>query len=110
MSTSIKLDARLPCMDLAPGRTGQASTEKGDSVRAVRIVPGPEGGRLEIQDLPLPVPGPGQVLVRVMASGLNRGEIGMVKRARTGAPLPAGVEFAGVVAATGADVRGWHEG
>jgi NADPH:quinone reductase len=79
-------------------------------MQAVRIVPGAEGGRLEIQELPRPVPGPGQVLVQVMAAGLNRGEINQVKRAVSGPPLPAGVEFAGVVAAASADVRGWREG
>ena len=79
-------------------------------MKAVRIVPGPERGRLEIQDIPVPTPGPGQVLVRVAASGLNRGEINQVKRAVTGAPLTAGVEFAGVVAALGAGVTGWRDG
>ena len=57
----------------------------------------------------MPVPAAGQVLVRVMAAGLNRGEINQVKRA----PAPAmtvGVEFAGEVAEVGSDVRGWREG
>jgi NADPH2:quinone reductase len=73
-------------------------------MKASRIVPGPQGGRLEIQDVPAPQPGPGQVLVRVMASGLNRGEIKMVREATSGQPRTAGVEFAGVVAAVGAGV------
>lgn len=73
-------------------------------MKASRIVPGPQGGRLEIQDVPAPVAGPGQVLVHVMASGLNRGEIKMVRDATAGAPRTTGVEFAGVVAALGAGV------
>ena len=35
-------------------------------MRAVRIVPGPEAGRLEIQEIARPEPGPGQALVRVI--------------------------------------------
>lgn len=79
-------------------------------MKAVRIVPGPQGGRLEIQDIPVPTAGPGQLLVRVAASGLNRGEVNQVRRAQSGQPLTAGVEFAGVVAEVGSGVSGWHVG
>lgn len=77
---------------------------------AVRIVPTEAGGRLEVHEVPRPVPGPGQVLVRVRAAGVNRGEVNQVRRATSGAPLPSGVEFAGEVAAVGASVAGWREG
>jgi NADPH:quinone reductase-like Zn-dependent oxidoreductase len=83
---------------------------KENAMKAARIVPGPQGGRLEIQDLPVPVPGPGQVLVKVMAAGLNRGEINMVRNAKAGAAQTAGVEFAGIVSAVGAGVAGLREG
>jgi NADPH:quinone reductase-like Zn-dependent oxidoreductase len=73
-------------------------------MKAARIVPGPQGGRLEILDVPTPRPEAGQVLVRVMASGLNRGEIKLVREAMAGEPRPAGVEFAGIVSAVGAGV------
>jgi NADPH:quinone reductase len=73
-------------------------------MKASRIVPGPQGGRLAIQEVPVPAAGPGQVLVRVMASGLNRGEIKMVRDATTGNPRTTGVEFAGVIVETGAGV------
>jgi NADPH2:quinone reductase len=79
-------------------------------MKASRIVPGPQGGRLEIQDVPVPAPGAGQVLVRVMAAGLNRGEIKQVREARSGAPKTSGVEFAGLVAAVGAGVERLREG
>src|SRR4249920_1836252 len=79
-------------------------------MKTVRIVPGAEGGRLEIREVPTPQPGPDQVLVRVVASGLNRGEINIVKRARGDTPLPLGVEFAGIVADVGAGVTSWKEG
>lgn len=79
-------------------------------MKAARIVPGPQGGRLEIQEVSMPVPGPGQVLVKVMAAGLNRGEINLVRSALTGAAQTAGVEFAGIVAAVGAGVDKLREG
>ena len=79
-------------------------------MKASRIVPGPQGGRLEIQDVPQPDVGPGQVLVRVMASGLNRGEIKLVRDATGGPPRTSGVEFAGIVAATGPGVAHLREG
>jgi NADPH:quinone reductase-like Zn-dependent oxidoreductase len=83
---------------------------RGDEMKAVQIFPGSEGGTLQIVDVPTPVPADGEVLVRVRASGLNRGEINMVRRARSGAPIPAGVEFAGEVAALGAGVQDWQPG
>lgn len=79
-------------------------------MKAAMIVPAPQGGRLEIQDVPRPEPGPGQVLVRVMASGLNRGEIKLVREFAGDKPVPAGVEFAGVVAAVGPGVDIVREG
>jgi NADPH:quinone reductase-like Zn-dependent oxidoreductase len=70
-------------------------------MKAARIVPGPQGGRIEIHDVATPSPAPGQVLVRVMAAGLNRGEIKLVREATAGQPKGTGVEFAGVVEALG---------
>jgi len=79
-------------------------------VRSALIIPGVEGGHIEIRDLPVPLPEAGQVLVRVRASGLNRGEIGQVKALRSGAPASIGVEFAGEVASVGSGVTTWREG
>lgn len=73
-------------------------------MKSAQIVPGPAGGHLEIQEIPTPVAGAGQVVVRVMASGLNRGEINQVRNAKSGGPLSIGVEFAGVVSEVGPDV------
>lgn len=67
--------------------------------------------------LPIPEPGPGQLLVRLHAAGVGRWDL----HERDGAfarrlgqptrfPLVTGSEGAGVVAALGADVAGFHEG
>ena len=79
-------------------------------MKAVRVIPHPDGGLIEIQDIAVPSAGPGQVLVRVRASGLNRGEITQARDRRSGEPITVGVEFAGEIAAVGAGVRGWKEG
>jgi NADPH:quinone reductase len=59
---------------------------------------------------PMPEPGPGQVLLKVHAAGLNRGEFipgGLVK---AGASKPAGIEGAGEIVALGAGVTGLQVG
>jgi NADPH:quinone reductase-like Zn-dependent oxidoreductase len=69
---------------------------------------------LQLQELPVPVPQAGQVLVKVMASGLNpldtkisRGQGGHARQ-----PLPAvlGMDMAGVVQALGAGVSTFKVG
>jgi NADPH2:quinone reductase len=79
-------------------------------MKAVRVIPHPDGGRVEIQEIAKPIVGPGQVLVRVRASGLNRGEITQAKDKRSGDPMTVGVEFAGEVAEVGSEVTAWREG
>jgi len=75
-------------------------------MRAAFVIPGPGGGRLEIREVAAPEVQPGRVLVRVHASGLNRGEVLYRQAALKGAPYIGGVEFAGEVAALGAGVTG----
>jgi NADPH:quinone reductase len=79
-------------------------------MRAVRAIPHPDGGRIEIQDIPVPEVRAGQVLVRVRASGLNRGEITQARDRVSGEPITVGVEFAGEIAAVGDGVARWKEG
>ena len=65
---------------------------------------------LQMEDAPTPQPGPGQVLLKMHAAGLNRGEFipgGLVKG---GASKPAGIEGAGVVSALGSGVDGVRVG
>jgi len=64
---------------------------------------------LDVRDVPMPAPGPGQVLIRVKAAGINPGEA----KIREGAlhelwpakfPSGQGSDFAGVVDSLGPDV------
>ena len=62
-----------------------------------------DGTFLEARDVPIPEPGDGQLLVRVRAAGLNRGEF-MSRRdlhGAEGAGRPAGTESAGEVVRSG---------
>lgn len=67
-----------------------------------------EGGRLVIEDRPVPEPGADQVLVRVNGAGINRADL-LQRAGRYPAPpgvppdIP-GLEFAGVVEAVGSGV------
>ena len=77
---------------------------------------------LELREVPVPQPGPGEVLVRVHAAGLNRADI-LQRKGHYPAPpgVPAdipGLEYAGEVAALGSSAssaasaagRGWVVG
>jgi NADPH:quinone reductase-like Zn-dependent oxidoreductase len=70
---------------------------------------------LKVVDVPQPVPGEGEVLVRVKAAGINPGE-GKIRDGLLDAMWPAtfpsgqGSDLAGIVAATGAGVTGVSAG
>ncbi len=62
---------------------------------------------------PVPVPGPGDVLIRVSAAGVNRPDV--LQRLGKYPPPPGasdipGLEVAGTVVALGTDVVGWRDG
>jgi putative PIG3 family NAD(P)H quinone oxidoreductase len=62
---------------------------------------------------PVPAPGPGEILLRVEAAGVNRPDI--LQRTGRYAPPPGvtdipGLEVAGTVASLGPDVSRWREG
>lgn len=67
---------------------------------------GPEA--LVVRERPMPVPGAGEVLIRVAAAGLNRADL-LQRRGLypppAGAPPWPGLEAAGAVTAVGGDVR-----
>lgn len=75
----------------------------------MRALLGGAGRDWIVQDVPVPAPGPGQLLVRVRAAGVNRADLYMLEgtyltHAKT--RFPAGLELAGEVAAVGAGVDG----
>jgi NADPH2:quinone reductase len=78
---------------------------------AIRAPGGPE--MLVPEERPVPTPGPGEILVKVVAAGVNRPDV----RQRQGTYPPPkgatdipGLEIAGEVAALGSDVRRWNLG
>lgn len=69
-------------------------------------------GSLSVQDVPIPAPGPNDVLVRVEACGICLSDVHLIEGTLPG-PLPVvtpGHESAGVVERVGADVAGWQPG
>lgn len=82
--------------------------------RAVRILRPGDASVLVVDDVKVRRPGPGEVLVEVVAAGLNRADI--IQR-RGGYPAPAGfapdipgLEFAGLVSRVGAGVTRFSPG
>ncbi|MEL6620714.1 MAG: NADPH:quinone oxidoreductase family protein [Pseudomonadota bacterium] len=74
-------------------------------MRAMQLIE--RGAPLELRDVAQPEPGPGEVLVRIAACGLNFGDTLIVKGTYQEKPdLPAtlGMEMAGTVAAVGSGV------
>ena len=82
-------------------------------MKAWFTVPGPDGATFELRDIPVPVAGPGQVLVLVRAAGTNRGELirgAALRSGPTANPARSGGEFAGEVASVGDGVGGYTPG
>jgi NADPH:quinone reductase-like Zn-dependent oxidoreductase len=77
------------------------------SVRAVVVDP-QAAGRLGVTDVPAPHPGPGEALVQVEASSLNRGDILAARQADAG--WRPGHDIAGTVITAAADGTGPKEG
>ncbi|GAA0911381.1 zinc-binding dehydrogenase [Virgisporangium aurantiacum] len=66
-----------------------------------------------VTDVPVPSPGPGEVLVRVTAAGVNFVDVAQSRGTFAGGPQPpylAGIEGAGEVVAVGAGVTGPEPG
>jgi len=72
------------------------------------------GGRIEMREVPTPEPGPEEILVRVRAACLNRADLivysGGTHGTQGGDGTVLGMEWAGEVAATGADIKGFAVG
>jgi NADPH2:quinone reductase len=75
----------------------------------IRATGGPEV--LELAELPIPVPGPGQVLIRIEAIGVNFIEIYFRKGTyKSALPLTPGSEAAGTIEELGSGVSGFKAG
>ena len=86
-------------------------------MKAIVIIASADGGTLEYRDAPEPTPRPGELLVRVRATGLNRADLaqrrGAYPRPATGGDSAlniAGLEAAGEVAELGEGVTGFAVG
>ena len=65
---------------------------------------------LRVEDQPVPAPGPGEVLVRVRATGICGSDLQFWRDATYGTGVVLGHEIAGQVAALGDDVHGLEPG
>jgi len=79
-------------------------------MKAVVFVPRAGGAVVEVRDIPRPSPQAGEVLVRVKAAGLNRGELAVRKALVSGEPQQSGIELAGEVASLGEGARRFKPG
>jgi NADPH2:quinone reductase len=80
------------------------------SMRSYWMVAGESDARIELRDAPVPEPGPKQLLVRVRAAGLNRGEFIIGGLTKAGSAKPLGIEGAGEVVKVGAQVTRFAPG
>ena len=93
----------MESLDGPAGGRGMAPTMK------LARVHGP--GDMRLDDVPVPVAGPADVVVRILASGICGSDLGYIAKGGLGgaeplaAPMPLGHEFAGVVASVGAEVQ-----
>jgi NADPH:quinone reductase len=77
----------------------------------VREFGSPEG--IVVEERPVPEPGPGEIVARVHAAGVNFADVLMAAGryvVRPPRPFVAGLEFAGIVSAVGAGVTRWRVG
>src|SRR4051794_19139989 len=92
----------------AKPRDTQASTMK-----AIRVEnPGPEY-KLVLDDVPKPEPKPGEVLIRVVAAGVNHADLAQAQGRYPpppGASEILGLEVSGEIAVIGSDVEGLKRG
>ncbi len=69
-------------------------------------------GKIQLAEIPVPLPGPGEVLVRIEAALTCGTDVKAFRRGHPMIPMPAvfGHEYAGVVAAVGDGVEGFSVG
>ncbi len=67
-------------------------------------------GEIAVEDVPIPEPGPGEMLVRVDACGICPTDLKKIEKGLLPGPRIFGHEIAGTVAALGAGTTGFREG
>src|SRR2546421_7286724 len=87
-------------------------TPRGRAVKAVRVVRhGAPTDALEVQDIPVPDVGPGEVRIAVSAASLNFGDIarcrGTLASVQGQVPFTLGMDVCGGVDAAGAGAEEW---
>jgi len=91
----------------------QTSTRIPETMAAIEITEPGGPDVLKPATVPVPEPGPGEVLIRVEAAGVNRPDVvqreGLYPAPKGASPLP-GLEVAGTVAALGPDVTNLASG
>jgi NADPH:quinone reductase-like Zn-dependent oxidoreductase len=80
------------------------------TMRAWWMDVGDSEARLELREAAMPQPGPRQLLVRVKAAGLNRGEFIVGGLVKAGSSKAMGIEGAGEVVQVGAEVTRFRAG
>lgn len=82
-----------------------------NTMQAIFTVPGPTGGMIEYREVPVPEPGPDEVLVAVRAAATNRGELlarSLILSSNPALrPVIGGIEFAGTIAKIGEAIEGY---
>ena len=66
--------------------------------------------RLSVEEVPLPQPGPGQVLVKVRYCAICGSDVHRFQYGQLSAGSVMGHEFCGTIAAVGSGVTAWREG
>jgi NADPH:quinone reductase-like Zn-dependent oxidoreductase len=77
-----------------------------DTMRAVVVT----DGKLQVQNVPIPVPQAGQVRIHVRAASVNPVDWKLAERAVPGSHAIPGRDLAGVIDAVGPDAGAWHTG
>src|SRR5438445_3058638 len=83
------------------------------TMAAVAVERTPSGSKLELRDILVPHPGPGQILIKVATGGVNRADLLQVQGHHpppAGAPDTPGLECSGTVVAVDQAVSGFREG
>lgn len=80
---------------------------------AIAVERSPTGAKMQLREILVPHPGPGQILIKVAAGGVNRADLLQVQGHHpppAGAPDTPGLECSGTIVAMGQAVTGFREG